>query len=187
MSASEITYDVEVRSPHFGDQPKNPWCRAHIFPGTSQVDAEFIAANYITANYEARIVEIDPKIGWFWCGSGHVYSYGEEDWHHEQARGYAENGRPLPPYCQKGQCMDSAHIVGPYETKQEAKNSFREQQRKNAERNPLESDRDYEVWYFGPIETYRINDRMTKDEALQSASLNTHYKAVKTTREIVTS
>jgi hypothetical protein len=182
---SEVTYDVEVRAPHHGDQPKNPWCRAEIDPPTAE-RAEEVAANWNEGNYNARVVTILSDVGWFWCGQGHVYSFGEEKWHHEQANRHAEDGRPLPPYCQRGECMDSTHIVGPYDTKQEAKNSYNEQVRKAATRNPLETDRDYEVWYFGPIEQYRISDRLTKAEALEQAKKQAYYSAVETTRKVVT-
>lgn len=64
----------------------------------------------------------DRARGFFWCGYGHVYVYGTEDWHFTYRQFINESGIPIPTMCQADgtYCMDSSHIVGPFDTERDA-------------------------------------------------------------------
>jgi hypothetical protein len=62
------------------------------------------------------------KSTWWICGWGHVFEYGQEDWHMEFSQVPTE---PVPMYCQGDYdngdpCMTSIHLYGPYASEAEA-------------------------------------------------------------------
>lgn len=56
---------------------------------------------------------------WWVCGYGHVFSWGDKDWHADVSQ---PGGAPM--YCTAAPCgepcMDSAHLFGPYATEADA-------------------------------------------------------------------
>lgn len=54
--------------------------------------------------------------GWWVCGYGHVFFWGDEDWHEEMSQ---PEGAPCYCNCEISPdefCGDSCHLWGPYET-----------------------------------------------------------------------
>lgn len=71
----------------------------------------------------------ERKVGWWACQHEHAFTYGDEDWHFEQAQ-RVEDGYPIPRYCTEvwadgpyarrydmigDPCMDSSVLMGPYD------------------------------------------------------------------------
>lgn len=82
---------------------------------------------------------MEMTIGYFWCGNGHIFTYGNEDWHSESESAFqwiTDEGVPIPTYCPEDMsetddepCMDSSHLVGPYDTHEEATESYENRSR----------------------------------------------------------
>jgi hypothetical protein len=78
-----------------------------------RIPAEF------TVPVEKAPQPVDERRQAYWyCGNGHRFLYGNEEWHHEQGQGYWLEGLPnlpIPAYCLAefgGEpCMDSTSLV----------------------------------------------------------------------------
>jgi hypothetical protein len=53
---------------------------------------------------------------WF-CGNGHAFAFGNEDWHFDDPQGFLNDGSPIPRYCTEEDgkygepCMDSSSLI----------------------------------------------------------------------------
>lgn len=52
----------------------------------------------------------------WWCGMGHSFTWGDEDWHAEASQGRMPEGDLIPMYCQADDengdpCMDSSSLI----------------------------------------------------------------------------
>lgn len=54
----------------------------------------------------------------WYCGMGHAFMYGDEEWHYDESQGLDEDGYPIPMYCAAYMddagampCMDSSSLI----------------------------------------------------------------------------
>jgi hypothetical protein len=72
------------------------------------------------------------RIRWWVCGEGHLFSYGDEDWHYEEHADQGGKKYPIPRHCPcdfpddhadpeiAGEsCMESSYLWGPFKSREE--------------------------------------------------------------------
>jgi len=83
--------------------------------------------------YGKTPVRAASKIRWWVCGNGHVFSYGDQEWHFEFDQQHSKK-YPTPMYCASEEtlsvpedmgggeepCDDSSYLWGPFDTRTEA-------------------------------------------------------------------
>jgi hypothetical protein len=68
----------------------------------------------------SRQKPIRKQSGWWQCGYGHIFQFGQEDWHHGDAEQGWDPDYVIPRYCDhvdaetREPCMDSTVLEGPF-------------------------------------------------------------------------
>lgn len=81
-------------------QPKGPLSEELLFPAEEPAEEE---------------LSLPIKVAYWYCGRGHRFAFGQEDWHREVTQGQDEDGALIPMYCTEDDedgepCLDSSSL-----------------------------------------------------------------------------